>query len=609
MNSRTTLILFVIASGLGAYVWFGEKNRPSSKEARENQQLVAKVDRDKVDTVTIKTSETKIVLRKGDDNQWTLLEPVKDRADSMTLNQLFTTAERLKHDARIDKPGAEGDKSQVKEFGLSGSATRLTFTGKDKPLELVLGKESAVEGKIYAKVEGLEPVYVIPNELKTQISKKADDFRDRKLSDVTTSLVEKVLIKSSAGEIELEKKDRHWGLVKPLKARGDDSKVGDLIAQATTARIDSFVADSANLASFGLQEPRGSITLFVEGSKEPSVLQIGAQPKDEKEKVYAKLSSRDAVLVLPKSVEQLLDTKPNDLRDKKLARVESDIVDRITLEPAGKEKLVIARSGENWVRKADKEQPANTTAANALLNELKSLNVGRFESDVASDLPKYGLDQPVLKLTLSSFASENTAESKAGEKPIVSVHFGKTDGDQVYAKLDDEPFIVTVPKTFLDAIATDAIGWQPLGIYSLKPEDITAVEVQRAGQPPISLERDKDKWKLAKGDGGINQSNAQSLVNTLAGLRAVRWKGQAQPEHGLDQPALTLTFKTASNTSGKLVLGSPTPEEMTHGSADGLTGVFEINRVDKDALELPLVDKPAQSPAPAATAPAQPAQP
>ena len=343
MNSRTTLILFVIASGLGAYVWFGERNRPSSKEARETQQLVAKVDRDKVDTVTIKTSETKIVLRKGDDNRWTLLEPVKDRADSMILDQLFTTAERLKHDARIDKPGAESDKSQVKEFGLSGSATRLTFTGKDKPLELVLGKESAVEGKIYAKVEGLEPVYVIPNELKNQISKKADDFRDRKLSDVTTSLVEKVLIKSSAGEIEIEKKDRHWGLVKPLKARGDDSKVGDLIAQATTARIDSFVADSANLASFGLQEPRGALTLFVEGSKEPSVLQIGAQPKDEKEKVYAKLSSRDAVLVLPKRVEQLLDTKPNDLRDKKLARVESDIVDRITLEPAGKEKLVIAR--------------------------------------------------------------------------------------------------------------------------------------------------------------------------------------------------------------------------------------------------------------------------
>jgi hypothetical protein len=609
MNSRTTLILFVIASGLGAYVWFGETNRPSSKEVRETQQLVAKVDRDKVDTVTIKTSEAKIVLRKGDDNQWTLQEPVKDRADSMVLNQLFTTAERLKHDARIDKPGAEGDKSQVKEFGLSGSATRLTFTGKDKPLELVLGKESAVEGKIYAKVEGAEPVYVISNELKNQISKKADDFRDRKLSDVAAGLVEKLVIKSPAGEIELEKKNRHWTLVKPLKARGDDSKVGDLIAQATTARIDSFVADSANLASFGIQEPRGTITLYVEGSKEPSVLQIGTEPKDEKEKVYAKLSSRDAVLVLPKSVAQLLETKPNDLRDKKLVRVETDIVDRITLEPAGRDKLVIARSGENWVRKTDKEQPANAAAANALLNELKSMDVGRFESDVASDLAKYGLDQPVLKLTLSAFASENTAESKAGEKPIVSVHFGKTDGDQVYAKLDDEPFIVTVPKSFLESIATDAIGWQPLSIYNLKPEDITAVELQRAEQPAISVERDKDKWKLAKGDGNINQSNAQSLVNTLATLRAVRWKGPAQPEHGLEKPTLTVRFKTANNTSGKLTLGSATPEEMTHASADGLSGVFEINRVDKDALELTLVDKPAPAPAPAAAAPGQPAQP
>ena len=37
-----------------------------------------------------------------------------------------------------------------------------------------------------------------------------------------------------------------------------------------------------------------------------------------------------------------------------------------------------------------------------------------FVADVATELPKYGLDQPQLKVTLSSFASENTAETKAG---------------------------------------------------------------------------------------------------------------------------------------------------------------------------------------------------
>jgi hypothetical protein len=78
------------------------------------------------------------------------------------------------------------------------------------------------------------------------------------------------------------------------------------------------------------------------------VLQIGGNPTEEKEKekVYARLSSRDSVVVLPKAVAELLETKANNIRDKSLVRFESDIVDRISIEPAGGEKLVLARNGE-----------------------------------------------------------------------------------------------------------------------------------------------------------------------------------------------------------------------------------------------------------------------
>jgi hypothetical protein len=66
------------------------------------------------------------------------------------------------------------------------------------------------------------------------------------------------------------------------------------------------------------------------------VLQIGGKPKEEKDKdkIYARLSSRDAVVILPQEIEKLLETQPNDLRDRNLVRVEADIVDRVTLEGA-----------------------------------------------------------------------------------------------------------------------------------------------------------------------------------------------------------------------------------------------------------------------------------
>ncbi len=599
MKSRSTLLLLLTAGAAFGLMKLYESKFASTRDAARDAKKVLSFDRDKVTSIAIKNAEGTIELRKGDNDVWMMEKPVKDRASSFAISGLFTAAEDLNFDAVIgdDKPV---EKEQLKEFGLASSETKVTFGGEAKPVELLFGKDAAVEGKIYVKLADEKKVFVIPVELKKQITKKADEYRERKLTDLSNAQVNKVAIKSAAGEIELEKKNDHWTIAKPLKARGDDAKIGDIIAQATTATISSFVADSANLAGYGLQEPRGTVSLFSEGSDKPVVLQIGAGAKDDAAKIHAKLSTRDSVVVLPKTIEKLLETKPNDLRDKSLLRVEADIVDRINIEGAGKEKVVIVRQGETWVR--EKDVPINASLATSLLKDLQNQQVTSFEADVATDLPAYGLDQPTVKVTLSSYASENTPETKAGERPIVTVLFGKVDGDKVFAKLDEEPFVVSLPAAILENILADPIQWQELAVCKFKPEEITVLEVAKDGQPSVSLEREKDKWKLAKGDGNLNQINAQSLVNTLASLRAVRWYGAAKPEDGFEKPAVVVTFKTAGNAVGKITVGGLADDGMWNATADGLTGVFALSKPDEEALVLPLIDKPAV-PAP----PAQPA--
>ena len=604
MKLKNTLLLLVAALAILGFIQFYEKGLPTSPQSAERSGRVVQFERDKISAITIKNTETTIELRKTKDGAWMMEKPVKDRADSMAVSQLFTTAEALKSEALAsDAKGAS--KEQLKEFGVANPETRLTFGGGDKPVELLFGKDAAVEGKLYIRLNDSNVVHVISTDLKTQVTKKTDEFRDHKLTDIATTQVHKIVIKTAAGEMESARKDGHWSLSKPLKARGDDQKIADLISQVANAQVSSFATDASNLTAFGLQEPRGTVTLFTEGNEQPTVLQIGAATETDKEKIYAKLSTRDAVCVVPKSVETLLDTKPNDLRDKNLVRVEADIVDRITIEGADGNKIVLARSGESWVRKAgDKDQPINAAAAARLLSEVRGQQVAGFITDVATDLPKYGLDQPAVKMTLSSYASENTAETKAGEKPILSVFFGKTDGDIVYAKLDDEPFVVSVPKTILDFAMTDPLSWQDLAIYKNKADEFTNLEIIREGQSTLTLERGKDKsWSLAKGDGKVNQTNIQSLVNTLATLRAVRWIGEAKPEHGLDKPALTVTFKTSGKVDGKIVAGAATADGLHYAAAEGLTGAFAISHPDFTAFELPIIDKPAANPAPAAATP------
>jgi hypothetical protein len=231
---------------------------------------------------------------------------------------------------------------------------------------------------------------------------------------------------------------------------------------------------------------------------------------------------------------------------------------------------------------------ANGGEVRRMAGDLQGAQAVAFIADTASDLPKYGLDKPSVKVTFSAYASENTAETKAGEKPIVSVLFGKVQGDVVYAKLDEEPFVVSLNKSLLDAIATDAVKWRNLAVFEFKPEEIESVEVAKAGRTPAAIARENGQWKLAKGEGALNKISADSLVNTLSTLRAVRWIGATTSEHGLEKPSLEIVFTTGDKKQHRLAIGAKTPERMWFASAENEAVTFVVNEPDESALQIQL---------------------
>ena len=608
MKSRSTLILIVLGAALAAYLYFYDRYQKSSEEVAGDATRIAIVDRDKINSISIRNPEGKIELRKHDDAQWYMEEPVKDRADSTVVAQLFTGIETFRSENSI--PLDKG-KEQLKEYGISDSNTKARFTGSDKPVEIIFGKDTAVKGKIYVYVDGSDKVYAAGNELKNQITKKGDDFRDRKLTDLTPQKVTKLQIKSTAGELELAKKNNHWSLVKPMVARGDDSKINDLISQLTTAHIDQFLSDTQP-GHYGLSEPRGTLTFTVEGSDKPVVLQVGGNPKEEKdkEKLYVKLSTRDGGHAGAEDRRECAQLQTErSARSKPGAGGERHRRSHHSRSPAAR-RWCSPATGESWVRKeGDKDVPMNVSAAARVLSELQGAQVIDFVSDVASDLPKYGLDQPQAKVTFSSYASQNTAETKAGEKPIVQVLFGKSaddKNDKVYARLDDEPFIVTVPSNILEAVPKNAVELQDLAITNFKAEEVSNLEVTVGSQAPLSLERQKEgTWKLTKGEGTLTQPSVLNLANALAGLRAVRWEGPARPEYGFEHPLATVAYTVTrgdQKTPGKLTIGTSNAEGLAYAQAEGLTGVFLMAKTDFDAFVAPLTDK--QTAPPAAVAPA-----
>ena len=602
MNWRTTLVLAAITLGVFAYLRFVEMKQPSTEEAKRQAQNVVKFDRNKINGIVIQNGDEKIEMRRRD-NRWRLETPIKDQTDSSLIENLLSDLENWQRDGTISAKEIEADKNKLTEYGLNKPKLRLKLIGQDRPPEILFGKDAALEGKMYVRFEDSRETFLAGQSVKKDIDKKPEEFRDRKLTDLITAQVSRIILKMPAGEMELQKKADHWEIVKPLRARGDDQKINDLIAQITTARIQQFVADDhGDLSPYGLVEPRGAITLFTQADKPGQLLQIGGIPEKEKDQTYVRFALRGFVYTVPKKIEEILNTKPDDLRDRHLVRIDTNVLDRITIEVPGKGKLVLARKDENWTIANRQNTPANSGEVRRLIDTLQNERVTKFVEDVASNLAKYGLDKPQLQLTFSSFASENTAETKAGEQPFVTVAFGKVDGDNVYARLADEPFVVALRRGLLDQIFTDPLQWQELSIFKFKPEQIHRLSVMTDKE--LSLERTgNNQWRWLKGSGDINQTNVQSLLNTLSSLHAVRWLG-AIPQHGFEKPQLVLTFTTSPDdrASHKVTIGAGSGDGMWCARVDEREGAFVISNQDVNALKLPLVSKAMLSPSPSQSA-------
>jgi hypothetical protein len=608
MNSKTTLILLAVVVALALWIKFYESKRPNSEERKRLAGNVVNFEEENLEGIVIQNGDDRIELRKSDE-KWRLEAPIKDQADSSLVDGLVGALSSWQKEQTIPEEEIEKDKGRLEEYDLAKPKLRVKLLGKEMPPEILFGKDAALEGKMYVRLENSKDAFLVSQRVKANVTKKAEEFRDRKLTDLSTLQVNRVALKTPAGEMELQKQGDNWEITRPLRARADNQKVADLISQVTAARIQQFVAEAGgDLQPYGLTEPRGSITLFKQAEKEAEsseghTLQIGGAHPEQQDQVYVRFSARNFVYTLPKNIEELLNTKPADLRDKHLVRFDTNVLDRVTIDAPGKGKTVLARKDQAWTIASRDNQPANSTEVTRLLDTLKNEQVTRFVEDVASDLAKYGLDKPQVQVTLSSFASENTAETAAGEKPIATIAFGNADGDNVFARIGEEPFIVAVRKGLLDQIFTDPVKWQELAIFKFKPDDVHRLSVTTDKE--ITLTRGANKeWTRAEANEPINTVNVESLLNTLTDLRAVRWEGSAMPPQAFDKPQITINFTTSPDDkpAHKLIVGGPAGGGMWFARVEGRDGVFVISNPDFNALRLPLNEPPPPPAAPTPTA-------
>jgi hypothetical protein len=541
MKPRTTLVLLGVAIALAAFIFSLDRCSQNTRDRREHAARVVEVNRTDIDGITIHNGSGLIKV-KAEEDAWKMVAPWQDDADAGVIDQLLDAIQNLRPEDVITDLG-KGDKKRqmLKDFGLNKSKLRLKLDGRRALPELEFGQDTAVQGLGYLHMENDDAVYVVPNDLKKIVSRTPEDFRDHRMTPFLTTLINRAVFQVSGGQIELAKEQDNWQLIRPIKARASNDAVVDILTKMNQTQIAKFVSEiKSNPGSYGLDSPADVLTLYG-GEGEKFEIEIGSAVPSNPQAVYAGLPERNTVVEVSKEFVSLFNITPNDLRDRKVARLNSDLIDRITIENAGQPKIVLARDENRWRFLSPENAAANSISVHRLIQEINDDEVVEFVSDTATDLAKYGLDQPKLRMTFSSYSSENTAESNAGEAVLSTLEFGNSANGITYARLEEEPYIFSIADQTFGDLPKTIFSFRSLDIFDLKRDELISVNVEKAGEEPLDLVRDaKGAWGLKGHENRQNDGQIQLFLTALTGLRAAAWAGDPNPGYGFDRPSLEI---------------------------------------------------------------------
>ncbi|MBW4606509.1 MAG: DUF4340 domain-containing protein [Hassallia sp. WJT32-NPBG1] len=150
---RTTLILILLALGLGTFVYFYEiKGAPQREQVKENKQQIFSFAADDVQSLTVKTENVTLNLERnnnGGDTKWLIKSPTVSPANDPIVSYLMDLLVKGKSDRTLSIPA-----NQLAGFGLDQPQATININLKNqKTHQFILGKADFNRRFLYAQVD------------------------------------------------------------------------------------------------------------------------------------------------------------------------------------------------------------------------------------------------------------------------------------------------------------------------------------------------------------------------------------------------------------------------------------------------------------------------
>jgi hypothetical protein len=322
----TTLLLFLVAVGLGVWFWLGREKVTDTERKRREHNVFDVWRREAVDRLEIAHEGETIVLVREGDKPWRMTSPREERVDQAAAERLMTT---LEFASIVRKVGSENNTTLGLETPRAAGSVamgKLTF-------RFALGNPSPrPEGSSYFRVDDGAP-FVASKELTDTLLASSDTYRDRTVVPYLSLELARFEVKHPGGGFAVDRTDeRSFKVQGPglLASRTALDKAWGALAEM---RAEAFAKDAD--ADRLTQSPRLTILMTPkEAGKPPGELVIGeacpGNPNDVV--VLRKLPTRVAACAPKGALDALLAIEPAALVDRRPFSFRHDEIEELRLE-------------------------------------------------------------------------------------------------------------------------------------------------------------------------------------------------------------------------------------------------------------------------------------
>jgi hypothetical protein len=422
---RSTLALFLVLGGLGAYIYFVTWKQSGEDPATRRESVFTGVATDTIEEMTIKSAAGEVTTLKKAADKWQIVSPITVPAADSEVMSLTSAVGQLDVVRVVDEKPAD-----LKEYGLATPRLEFAFKSADGKTSgrLFVGDKTPTGAGLYARRNDEPRVFLIAEYQDSALNKSTFDLRDKSIIEIERDKIDGVEVDLAGKPIVFAKEGTDWKITKPLEARADFSSVDGLVGRVESAQMKSIVTEQATpaeLKKFGLERPSVSVTVN-QGSAR-AVLALGAAAGDD---FYARDVSKSAVVTVDKTLAEDLKKSVDDYRRKDAFEFRAFNATRAEFT-RGAATVAFERvkgEGENavdsWKRVSPSPADADKSKVETLLAGLADIRAVSFTESTA----KTGLDKPAMTVVVKF------EDGKKEER----VSFGRS-GSDVYALIPGQP--------------------------------------------------------------------------------------------------------------------------------------------------------------------------